>query len=169
MKTPLIRPAKMEDIPHLKKIADATELFPPDLLEPMIEGYLSGSKPDLWTVYQKEEVPVSFAFCEPERMTEGTWNLLAIGVLPHLQGAGIGSQMIGDLEEALSLRAARILLVETMGTSEFELTRRFYQKLGFTEEARIREFYQEGADKVIFWKKLSGRFTSPTTVQVEHR
>ena len=87
-------------------------------------------------------------------MTEGTWNLLAIAVLPERQGAGFGSAMIRYLEERLTEQGERILLVETMGTPEFEATRAFYGKNGFTEEARIREFYEAGADKVVFWKHL---------------
>ena len=40
------------------------------------------------------------------------------------------------------------------GAPEFELTRKFYEQLGYTKEAVIREFWQKGEDKVIFWKKL---------------
>ncbi len=149
-----IRPAGKRDIPQIKIIADATELFPSELLDRMIAGYFDRSKVDLWFVSELDGKAVSFGFCEPERMTEGTWNLLAIGVLPEKQSAGIGAAMMRYLEDQLRDRDARILLVETMGTPDFERTRAFYRKNGYVEEARIREFYEAGADKVVFWKHL---------------
>ena len=149
-----IRPAGKQDIPQIKIIADATELFPSEMLGEMIAGYFDRSKIDLWFVCELEGKVVSFGFCEPERMTEGTWNLLAIGVLPEKQSGGIGAAMMRHLEDQLRDRDARILLVETMGTPDFKRTRAFYRKNGYMEEARIREFYEAGADKVVFWKHL---------------
>lgn len=120
----------------------------------MIAGYLDQSKPDIWFVYEREGTTLAFGFCEPERMTEGTWNLLAIGVLPDHQGQGIGGRMMRYLEARLVEAGARILLVETMGTPELSQTREFYRKNQYVEEARIRDFYEAGADKVVFWKNV---------------
>jgi RimJ/RimL family protein N-acetyltransferase len=55
----------------------------------------------------------------------------------------------------LAARGERILLVETSGLPEFERTRAFYAKHGYEEEARIREFYRAGEDKVVFRKALA--------------
>jgi hypothetical protein len=38
--------------------------------------------------------------------------------------------------------------------SSFEYVRSFYRKSGYGEEARIREFYKAGDDKIIFRKAL---------------
>lgn len=152
-----IRPADHHDSSTIKTIAAAVELFPAEMVDDMIAGYLDGSTQDLWFVGEVKNQVVAFGFCEPERMTEGTWNLLAIGVLPDNQGAGVGQAMMTYLEDQLATRNQRILLVETMGTPAFEQTRAFYKKVGYTEEARIREFYEAGADKVVFWKKLDER------------
>jgi len=149
-----IRPVEARDLPQVGAIVAATGLFPEEMLPEMIAGYLDGATRDIWFLCRAGGEAVAFGFCEPERMTEGTWNLLAIAVLPERQGAGIGSAMIRYLEERLTEQGERILLVETMGTPEFEATRAFYRKNGFTEEARIREFYEAGADKVVFWKHL---------------
>ncbi|WP_299327745.1 GNAT family N-acetyltransferase [Parasphingopyxis sp.] len=147
-----IRAATGADIPAIKAIADATELFPSDMLDAMIAGYLDGDAADIWFVAAQDGQTVAFGFCEPERMTEGTWNLLAIGVVPEHQGNGIGGAMMAYLEEKLAAAGARVLIVETMGTPELAATRTFYAKNGYAEEARIREFYEAGADKVVFWK-----------------
>ena len=44
--------------------------------------------------------------------------------------------------------------VETSGTNEFTRTRNFYQLLGYENEARIRDYYDAGDDKVVFRKSL---------------
>jgi ribosomal protein S18 acetylase RimI-like enzyme len=174
--SPVIRPATPFDVASMKVIADATDLFPSSMLDDMMAGYLGGTKDDaFWFVScdKKDETTNTaaaahgFGYCEMERLTEGTWNLLALAVLPNRQGQGIGSAMIRYLEQFLLERqaasatdldaakySARILLVETLGTPEFEKTRQFYERVRFTEEARIRDYYEDGGDKIVFWKRL---------------
>ena len=41
--TASIRPAEIRDIPAIKSIADATGLFPSDMVDDMIAGYFDGS------------------------------------------------------------------------------------------------------------------------------
>jgi len=90
----------------------------------------------------------------PEMLTEGTYNLYAIGVTKALQGKGIGRQMIGYLEAYLKKQRHRILIVETSGGPDLALTRKFYKQLNYTKEAVIRDFWSEGEDKVVYWKKI---------------
>jgi hypothetical protein len=47
-----------------------------------------------------------------------------------------------------------MLLVETSRLPDFDHTRKFYIKCGYEEEARIRDFYATGDDKVVFHKVL---------------
>ena len=152
-----IRPVARGDIPAIKEIVDAT-LFPAEMLDDMIAPFFRQEGcTDIWLTCDQGGEPVAVAFCEAERMTQGTWNLLAIGVRPDLQGRGIGAGMIASLEAMLAERGERILIVETSGLPAYERARRFYRTLGFAEEARIRAFYAEGEDKVVFWKSLIGR------------
>lgn len=71
-----------------------------------------------------------------------------------MQGRGVGEAIMCYVEAALLVNGGRILLVETSGLPEFEGTRRFYSGIGYDEEARIRDFYQAGEDKVVFRKAL---------------
>jgi ribosomal protein S18 acetylase RimI-like enzyme len=96
------------------------------------------------------------------RMTEGTWNLYLIAVHPdrlwrkrsYRQRQGRGKKLLEHVEQLLIDRGERVLLVETAGTEDFEYVRAFYRKSGYTEEARIRDFYKAGVDKVIYLKFL---------------
>lgn len=149
-----IRPVTSEDLPALKTVIDANGLFPSDMLDEMISDYLSDEdSKDYWFTYDDGK-PVAIAYCAPERMTQGTWNLYLIAVHPDYQKFGRGASMLHHIEQKLAQNGERILLVETSGLPSFEGTREFYRKCGYNQEARIREFYQAGEDKIVFRKLL---------------
>ena len=89
-------------------------------------------------------------------MTDGTWNLYWIAVHPDHQRRGRGKALLDHVEHWLTEEGHRILLVETAGMDEFDYVRKFYSDQGFEKEARIRDFYEAGVDKVIFRKPLAG-------------
>ena len=155
----MIRPITPDDTGDLIHLAKEIGLFSPDELEElrqMLADSLSeeGDTHPFW-ITDDDDGLVGLAYCEPERMTSGTWNLQLIGVRPTHQKQGRGGKLLSFVEETLASRGARVLLVETMGTPDFEHVRTFYRKNGYDEEARIREFYAEGADKIVFRKALS--------------
>ncbi|MEO1051860.1 MAG: GNAT family N-acetyltransferase [Bacteroidota bacterium] len=152
-----IRKVEAKDISHLKSVIDSSELFPSALLDDMIHDYLTNDgTEEIWlTKDDEQDKPIIIAYCAPEKMTEGTYNLYLIAVHKDHQGQGLGKEMMAYIEEHLKQSGQRILIVETSGLPDFELTREFYDKCDYTREAIIRDFYQEGEDKVVFWKKLT--------------
>ncbi len=150
-----IRPITPEDLPALKAVIDRNELFPSDMLDEMISDYFNNKDSrDYWFTYDDGK-PVAIAYCAPEKMTEGTWNLYLIAVHPDRQGLGYGKSMLHHIEQRLAGCGERILLVETSSLESFERTQKFYLKCGYQKEAQIREFYQAGEDKIIFLKSLT--------------
>ncbi len=150
-----IRRAVPQDLPHFKQVIDSNELFPSELLDDMVQDFFTNpASTDSWLCAELGGRPVAVAYCAPERMTEGTYNLYLIAVLAKMKGKGIGSLVMQYLENQLKSQGVRVLLVETSGLPEFEHTRHFYDKCQYEREAVIRDFYQEGEDKVVFWKKL---------------
>ncbi|MBD2294480.1 GNAT family N-acetyltransferase [Anabaena sphaerica FACHB-251] len=126
-----------------------------DYLKKMLSDYFKdGETESFWLTYEENE-PVGVAYCEPERMTHQTWNLLLIAIREDLQGQGRGGKLLHYVEQTLIARGGRMLVVETSGLPEFERTRAFYGKYGFQEEARIRDFYAAGDDKIVFRKLLN--------------
>ncbi len=151
-----VRPTESGDIPALQLVLDETGVFPSELLPGMIEGFLSSEESqDLWMTCDLDGAAVGFCYAVPEEFTDGTWNMLAIAVHPEQQGAGHGGALVQALEAALRRQGHRVLIVDTSSTDEFSLTREFYRKNGYAEEARIRDFWAPGDDKVIFWKRLN--------------
>lgn len=157
----MIRPATSDDINALLALTEATGLFEPHELEGfggMISEHLEGqregqSETDFWVVDDEDGLRGA-AYYAPEAFSEGVWNLYFIGVHPTYQGKGRGSILLNYVEKALKEQGERLLLVETSGMGSFEKTRTFYRKNGYDEEARIRDFYKPGDDKVIFRKAL---------------
>jgi len=140
---------------EVKAVIDACGLFPSELLDGMTAEYFKDqARAGYWLTYDDGK-PVAVAYCAPEPMTQGTWNLLLIAVHPDRQGKGYGAAMMHHLERALAANGQRVLLVETSGLPAFEKTREFYRKMGYDEEARIREFYQAGEDKIVFLKAVN--------------
>lgn len=150
----VVRALTRADLPAVAAILARVDLFPPAMLGPMIEPYLSGDAPHRWLVAQAGETVLGFAYAEPERMTEGSYNLLAIAVDPASQRAGIGTAIVAELRHRLREADGRILIVETSSLDAFAGTRAFYARQDFAQEARIRDFYSDGEDKVVFWTRL---------------
>ena len=67
---------------------------------------------------------------------------------------GIGKALVAALLRQLARQGGRLLLVETSSLDDYAGTRAFYAGQHFTEEARIRDFYQEGEDKIVYWKRV---------------
>jgi len=151
---PKIRSSVSGDLPAFKTIIDAVALFPSELLDDMFCCEETEAEPsDFWLSYGAD-TPIALAYCAPEAMTSGTWNLLLIAVHPDHQRKGVGAELMSYIELKLASAGARVLLVETSGTDDFIKTRAFYAGLGYDEEARIREYYDTGDDKIVFRKAL---------------
>lgn len=150
-----IRAVTKSDIVGLKQVVDSSELFPSEYLDEMISDYLDNpDTQDIWFTYIDNNKQVAIGYCVPEKLTDGTYNLLAIGVSQDTQRKGIASQMMNYIEQRLKQKDGRILIVETSSDDAQIGARSFYNKIGYTEAAVIKDFWKDGEDKIIFWKKL---------------
>ena len=150
-----IRPTRHDDLADLQVVVESTGLFPGEMLPDMVSGFLSDKdSTDLWLTLEAGGKAVGFCYAVPEALAEGAWNMLAIAILPAVQGKGYGGALVARLEAVLRERGQRILIADTSGAAAFERTREFYRKAGYAEEARIRDFWAKGDDKVVFWKSL---------------
>lgn len=162
-----IRPATPDDLARIKAIAVAAEMFDTEevaFFDDMLAGSLDGSlEGHSWLVGQIDssgdsERVVAAAQFAPEPFADRMWNLYFIAVDPLHHGRGYGQVLMAFVEDLVRSKGeteARVLLVETSSTPQYDHTRDFYRQLGFDEEARIREYYGPGDDKVVFWKSLA--------------
>jgi GNAT superfamily N-acetyltransferase len=143
----------------VRSIAIETGLFTADDwpdVESMMSDSLRGELDDHhWIVLEDDEGSVAgAAYYAPEPFSSRMWNLYFLGVRPASQGGGVGAALVAHVETVLRSRGERVLIIETSGVPSFAATREFYRLQGYDEEARIREFYGPGDDKVVFWKAL---------------
>ena len=107
--------------------------------------------------FTPEDELVGYACYGPTPGADCVFDLYWIAVDPALQGAGIGSSLLDEVERRLLERQARLLMIETSSRSEYAPTRAFYSRRGYGETARVRGFYAPGDDRIIYGK----RFHSP--------
>lgn len=149
-----IHPTTPNDIPGLQAVIDRTTLFSSDMLPGMLAPTFAGETDAFWLTCHHDNMPVGLCYTTPEELAEGTWNMLALAVDPDLQGKGFGSALVRAAEQHLRDKDQRLLIVETSGTAAFAQTRKFYAENGYEEEARLRDFWADGDDKIVFRKSL---------------
>lgn len=150
-----IRKVRKDDLEGIKQVLDTIDLFPSEMLDDMISDYFNNPETEeIWFTSVHDGKICGIGYCAPEKLTDRTYNLYAIGVQNELQSKGMGKQMMFFIENYLRAIGARVLIVDTSSMPEFDRTRAFYQKAGYTLEATIRDFWKAGDDKVTFWKKL---------------
>lgn len=139
----------------LKLIQDSGQFDPDGLayVAAKLDGHFRAQDEALWLTAADGE-PVGFAYCAPEPVTSGTWNLLMLWVREDRRSQGLGRLLVAEVEERLRERRGRLFLVETSGLPEFEAAQAFYTRCGFTHEATIKHFFAAGDHKLIFTKSL---------------
>lgn len=150
----MIRATIAEDAPAILAIIegqfDAAGL---EHVKATLDTHLTRGSKDLWFTALEDE-PVGVAYCAPEPVTNGTWNLLMLWTRQDQHRKGYGSALVGQVEATLKERGVRLLIVETSGLDDFAPARSFYERCGFQQEARVRNFYAQGDDKLIYVKPL---------------
>ncbi|HEY9070957.1 MAG TPA: GNAT family N-acetyltransferase [Candidatus Ozemobacteraceae bacterium] len=107
-----------------------------------------------FAVAELEGRPVGYACHGLRPLTLGTWDLYWIVVDPRVQRSGAGTALLAWSEDDVRRRGARMLVAETSGKPLYEPTRSFYLGRGYTEDARIRDFYKPGDDLVMYIKRF---------------
>lgn len=108
-------------------------------------------------------LPLGYSCFGPIACTQGSFDLYWIAVHQSAQGRGLGAALMAQTEALIahgvpdaagSLIRGRAIYAETAGKDLYAPTRRFYERSGYTAEARLRDFYAPGDDKVIYSKHL---------------
>ena len=158
----MLRPAAPADTPTLVELAIATELFLPDEAE-FLRGTLddlhagrSGSdhRVQVWADGPTDS-PVGVVYFGPNEMGDRVWDLLWISVDPERQGQGIGGDLVRFTEAHVRAAGGRMLIVDTSSLPRFDATHAFYRKHGYSEVARVPDYYSDGDSKVIFAKRMA--------------
>ena len=87
--------------------------------------------------------------------TEGSFDLYWIAVHGDCRSKGIGKVLLQKTEARIAGLKGRAVWVETSGPRKYAVTRNFYLRSGYQEEAVLKDFYAPDDDKFIYVKRLS--------------
>lgn len=99
-------------------------------------------------------VPAGWICYGPTPCTTGTFDIYWIGVSAGHQGRGFGRALLEHVEKLIRKARGRTIIIETSGRPLYDSTRGFYLKTGYTEAARIPDFYDRDDARVIYVKPL---------------
>jgi len=154
-----IRPAAQSDRERVREILIATARFTRQEVGwamELVDLALAGREDYLAYVLDEPDGAVQgYALYGPTPMTDGVYDLYWIAVDPKQQGRGFGQLLLKFVENEVRRRAGRMLLIETSSKRSYAPTIRFYQRAGYHEISRIKDFYRIEDDKVVFSKDLA--------------
>jgi ribosomal protein S18 acetylase RimI-like enzyme len=156
---PTIRSTMPDDASAIIELGVAAGMFPATetaMLEKVLKDYFDGNLGEghKWVTDEEDGEIRGVAYYAPDLVGDRVWYIYMIAVQPHCQGKGRGTSLMQYVENKLRSNSQRLLLVETSGLPQYDRTRQFYAKCGYEQEARIRDFYGMGDDKIVFRKVL---------------
>ena len=81
-------------------------------------------------------------------------SVLDRGAIAAAQGKGIGTSLVREVERGLRKRGrANVASSKHRPRSDYANTRAFYARRGYTEAARVSDFYAPADDRIIFTKR----------------
>ena len=161
MKTKLVfrREVRPEDVEIVRDMIISTGFFYdfeiPVALELVEDRIELGDQSDYNFVFAElEGKTVSYTCYGSIAGTEGSFDLYWIVTHNDYRGQGIGNLIIEETHRIIREMGGRIVVAETSSLEKYAPTRHFYNRIGYTQEAQINDFYKEGDGKVFFVKRL---------------
>lgn len=131
--------------------ADEVDVAEELILERLNRGKASGYE---FVFGQNGDQLIGYTCFGPIACTLGSYDLYWIVVDASRQRHGIGTRLLCETERLVREAGGRHIYVETSGRAQYEPTRVFYVRQGYSEIAVLPEFYDLQEDKVILRKVL---------------
>jgi GNAT superfamily N-acetyltransferase len=156
-----VRPLKPSDRGLLEGILRRTGVFSEvevGVAMELIDAVLHNPAQRDYIIYtaEGEGAGVEGYYCiGPTPMTAGTWDLYWIAVDPDRSGGGVGKALLGHCEALARSKGCTLMIAETSSKPSYDGTNRFYLRNAYDEVARIRNYYAQGDDLVVYGKYFS--------------
>ena len=153
-----IRKFEKDDIKPLAEIVRATGVFREEEIEVAVELMdIAANDKDqhdyfLFSFVDETGTLQGYYCAGPTPMTQRTYDLYWIAVHPRVHKKRIGHELLEHCEEHVKTMGGKLLVVETSSQPKYEPTRRFYLRHQYTEAARIKDYYAQDDDLVIYSK-----------------
>jgi D-alanine-D-alanine ligase len=156
-KAEIIRFSEHRDIKAILKFLDDTKFFRQEEMliaeEVITDAALKGPGGHYKSyVLEQQGTAVGWVCWGPTPCTVGSFDIYWLGVAPACQGQGLGRKLMDFAEEQIRTGGGRLYIVETSGRESYLPTRAFYERIGYTIAAVVKDFYAPGDDKIIYTK-----------------
>ena len=157
-----VRPAELKDRERIQEILTTCMLFTEEEVRcavELVDIFLDPTDPESadyeTAVVEDDGVVHGYVTFGPTPLTDGVYDLYWIAVDRMQQGRGFGQVLLRFVENDVKRRNGRMLLIETSSKGSYASTMRFYERAGYEEISRIKDFYRIEDDKLVFCKRLT--------------
>ncbi len=155
-----LRELRSDDRAEIARILESISAFRPEevaiALELVDETLNPTPSTDYeWIIADHGGRVVGFACFGPVPLTEGTFDLYWIAVIPEAARLGVGTRLDDAATTQVQARpGVRWLLAETSSTGDYAPARAFYLQQGYQMVGRLLDYYRPGDDRLTFGKRL---------------
>ena len=150
---------KKSDPKSIRDIVVSTNFFYDHEVEiavELVEERLSeGESTGYYFVFAEVEgFTAAYSCYGPITMSKTSFDLYWIATHNDFRGKGIGKKLLEETCNQARSMGCTIIIAETSGLEHYAPTRAFYDSNKFKLEARLKDFYDEGDDKLFYTKRI---------------
>jgi len=147
------------DINRVREIVESTGFFYDHeteiAVELVSERLAQGESSGYFFVFAETDgITVAYSCFGPIPMSGTSFDLYWIVTHNDFRGKGIGQSLLAETCKEAVKMGCQIIIAETSGLPHYAPTRAFYEKNNFILEARLKDFYAIGDDKLFYTKKI---------------
>jgi GNAT superfamily N-acetyltransferase len=147
------------DINRVMEIVESTKFFYDHEVEVaaelVTERLTHGESTGYYFVFAEVDgVTAAYSCYGPITMSKTCFDLYWIATHNDFRGKGIGKQLLEETYKHARNMGCKIIIAETSGLEHYSPTRAFYISNKFELEATLKNFYDEGDDKLFYTKRL---------------
>ncbi|HKK42948.1 MAG TPA: GNAT family N-acetyltransferase [Bacteroidales bacterium] len=148
-----------EDVERIREIVKSTGFFYDHeveiAVELIVERLDAGISSEYYFVFAEVDgITVAYSCYGPISISRTSFDLYWIVTHNDFRGRGIGKELLNETCREATLMGCSILIAETSGMDHYASTRGFYENNGFILEARLKDFYAFGDDKLFYTRRL---------------
>jgi ribosomal protein S18 acetylase RimI-like enzyme len=130
--------------------------FEIDVAIELAQEYIEyGPESDYYFLFAEiEGRTVGYTCFGPIACTKHSFDLYWIGVHNDTRGSGLGKILMKESEKIIKDLGGKGVYIETSSREKYIPTQRFYDSCGCDLIAQIKDFYDEGDDKLIYKRSL---------------
>lgn len=156
-----IRPLQAKDRQRIQQIVNAVGNFNEadiKIAMELIDDVIAKEGKSDYIVYvleDNEQIVQAYVCYGQTPLTDHTYDFYWMAIDPERQRHGLGLRLFQFVEEQVRDHGGKLLMCETSSQESYERVIKLYERLGYQPVARIKNFYRQGDDKLIYMKELS--------------